>query len=306
MKLHQGKFRLDIRKRFFTERVAGHWNRVPREVVTAPRLSEFKAHLDDALSHIEKEDYKAKHGSLVYYLWKPMNAAQNLYVSMHGPGCRNRTRLEALSVGNQAPRNRLVTLPPRWDGGENRKSKRKKEKEQELKTPHCNFICVIASDSPRCDLELGISRHCEEAAIPMAHLKVNKEVILDKNKKERIDCTYKVVKFVRLWNSPVNKVAGQPVPLGHCRDSADHAALPSRDRLLSLHKQSGNRKIHPSRNPPRHFNLPDRCLLEYNSSDRKQSRRFLECVADNFLTQLVSEPTREGAPLDLLFTEKDL
>jgi len=41
MKLHQGKFRLDIRKRFFTERV-----------VTEPRLPEFKKHLDNALSHM--------------------------------------------------------------------------------------------------------------------------------------------------------------------------------------------------------------------------------------------------------------
>ncbi|KAK4813720.1 hypothetical protein QYF61_020927 [Mycteria americana] len=52
MKLHQGKSRLDIRKRFSAERVIGPWNRLPREVVTAPSLSEFKEHLDDALSHI--------------------------------------------------------------------------------------------------------------------------------------------------------------------------------------------------------------------------------------------------------------
>ncbi|KAK4810917.1 hypothetical protein QYF61_013325 [Mycteria americana] len=52
------------------------------------------------------------------------------------------------------------------------------------------------------------------------------------------------------------------------------------------------------------FNLPDVCW-KYNTAERKQCRRFLECVADNFLTQLVSEPTREGAPLDLLFTNRD-
>ncbi|KAK4816427.1 hypothetical protein QYF61_016863 [Mycteria americana] len=42
-----------------------------------------------------------------------------------------------------------------------------------------------------------------------------------------------------------------------------------------------------------------------NSKQKKQSRRFLECVADNFLTQLVSEPTRGGASLDLLLTNRE-
>ncbi|XP_053905560.1 uncharacterized protein LOC128849191 [Cuculus canorus] len=52
------------------------------------------------------------------------------------------------------------------------------------------------------------------------------------------------------------------------------------------------------------FNFPDVCW-EYNTAERKQSRRFLECMEDNSLAQLVSEPTREGAFLDLLFVNRE-
>ena len=51
-KLSQGRFRLDIRRKFFTQRVVTHWNRLTKEA----SLEAFKARLDVAL------------GSLVWWL----------------------------------------------------------------------------------------------------------------------------------------------------------------------------------------------------------------------------------------------
>ncbi|KFW62604.1 hypothetical protein AS28_06353, partial [Pygoscelis adeliae] len=51
-KLKGGRFRLDIRKKFFTLRVVKHWPRLPREVVDAPSLETFKVRLDGALSNL--------------------------------------------------------------------------------------------------------------------------------------------------------------------------------------------------------------------------------------------------------------
>ena len=52
LKPRQGRFRLDIRRKFFTQRVVTHWNRLPKEAVDAPSPEAFKARLDVALGSL--------------------------------------------------------------------------------------------------------------------------------------------------------------------------------------------------------------------------------------------------------------
>ena len=40
---------MDIRWKFFTQRVVTHWNRLPKEVVDAPSMEAFKVRLDVAM-----------------------------------------------------------------------------------------------------------------------------------------------------------------------------------------------------------------------------------------------------------------
>jgi len=43
---------LYFRRKFFTQRVVTHWNRLPKEAVDAPSLEAFKARLDVALGSL--------------------------------------------------------------------------------------------------------------------------------------------------------------------------------------------------------------------------------------------------------------
>ena len=50
--LKKGRFRLGIRKKYFTVKVLRQWNRLPREAVDAPSVEVFKARLNGASSNL--------------------------------------------------------------------------------------------------------------------------------------------------------------------------------------------------------------------------------------------------------------
>ncbi|GAB0202998.1 hypothetical protein GRJ2_002765400 [Grus japonensis] len=52
------------------------------------------------------------------------------------------------------------------------------------------------------------------------------------------------------------------------------------------------------------FNHPNICWRD-NTAECKQSRKFLECINDNFLLPVIEEPMRRGAMLDLILTNKE-
>jgi len=84
-KRRQERFRLDIRKKFFTQRVVTHWNKLLKEVVDAPSLEALKARLDVAL------------GSLVWWL-ATLPVAGKLKIHDHCGPFQHRTFYDSMNL----------------------------------------------------------------------------------------------------------------------------------------------------------------------------------------------------------------
>ena len=63
-KLGEGRFRLDIKRKFFTEGVVRPWHGLPRRIVDAPSLEVLKARLDGALGSLSWWEMSLPHDML--------------------------------------------------------------------------------------------------------------------------------------------------------------------------------------------------------------------------------------------------
>ena len=78
LELHQGRFRLDIKKKLFSARAGLQWHRLPREVVQSPSLEVLKNRVDVALRDAVSE----RGGDGLVLDWMILMAFSNLNSSV--------------------------------------------------------------------------------------------------------------------------------------------------------------------------------------------------------------------------------
>jgi len=103
-----------------------------------------------------------------------------------------------------------------------------------------------------------------------------------------------------LWVKIQGRAGMRDITVGVCYRS------PDQDKRVdeALYRQIGEASRSKALVLMEDFNHPNTCWRE-NTAGHKQSRKFLECVKDNYLLQVIEKPMRRGGMLDLVLTNKE-
>ncbi|KAM9519930.1 suppressor of IKBKE 1 isoform 1-T1 [Guaruba guarouba] len=169
-----GRFRLDIRKKFFLVRVVRHWHRVPKDAVNTPSLAVFKAKLDRASGHMVLR----KVSLLVAGGWKGV-----IFKALSNPNCSVILCFYALEVatafgmaswladGSRQPGGALGSggIPPSKGASGTRK------------LGNCQHGCgrwlVVCGNEMQCFAELWISLEEHQDALELIMSKYRKQML---------------------------------------------------------------------------------------------------------------------------------
>ena len=103
-----------------------------------------------------------------------------------------------------------------------------------------------------------------------------------------------------LWVSTKEKTGKGDIVVGVCYKPPDQEE-PADE---TLYRQTGAASHSQALVLMGNFTHCDICWRD-STAGHKQARRFLECIVDNFITQVIEEPKRACALLDLICTKKE-
>ncbi|KAK4829760.1 hypothetical protein QYF61_006484 [Mycteria americana] len=339
-KLKEGRFRLYIRKKFFTTRVLSHRNRLPREGVDAPSLEVFKGkeNLCSGTCGAHRQSFKLDSKEVGDNIRLAQEKLRDDVPRLEGAGASEGTQPVSLRCAGYAgaqPKSNRVELGDTEAIGAQREMPVKRLKAHKgcssmkgtRTTAQLKCLYTNAGSMGNKQEELEAIVH-QENYNTVAIMETwwddshNWSAAMDGYKLFRRDRRGRrgggVALYVRdsldslelddgddrvecLWVRIRGKANKADIVVGVCYRPPNQDE--ETDELFYKQLGEASRSLAPVLVGD--FNLLDVCW-KYNTAERKQSRRFLERVADdNFLIQLVSEPAREGALLDLLFTNRE-